>query len=147
MKNLDSYSEFAVGIILWRFPQWAEYAKPTKEGAVEFEIPCPSTAVDSGLWISPENNKLTVGFHTDHCHFTDYESPQNLSVIHQGLDFVVEILKDRRGILSWYHGDQLVHTTTIQLPHSGPLPCLLSNCPRSTLRCWSGKFDKDEGSP
>ena len=104
---------------------------------MEFEIPCPSTAVDSGLWISTENNELTVGFHTDHCHFTDYECPQNLAVIHQGLDFVVEILKDRRGILSWYHGDQLVHTTTIQLPHSGPLPCLLSNCTR--VRCVVGQ--------
>jgi hypothetical protein len=144
LKDLDSYSEFAVGIILRRFPEWEGYAETSREGAAEFKIPCPSPAVESGLWISTADNELTVGFHTDHCHFTDYEKPLNLAVIHQGLNFAVAILKDRWGILSWYQGDRLVHTTQIRLPHVGPLPRQLSNCTRGTLRCWSGKFDKDE---
>ena len=102
LKDLDSYSEFAVGIILRRFPEWESYAKTSREGAAKFEIPCPSPAVESGLWISTANNELTVGFHTDHCHFTDDENPLNLAVIHQGLNLAVAILKDRCGILSWY---------------------------------------------
>ena len=145
LNDLDSYSEFAVGIILRRFPEWEQYAKASIDGSAEFQIPCPSPAVEHGLWISTADNELTVGFHTDHCHFTDYEKPQNLAVVHQGLNFAAAILKDRCGILSWYQGDRLVHTTQIRLPHKGPLLRLLSNCTRGTLRCWSGKFDKDEG--
>ena len=145
LHDLDPYSEFAVGIILRRFPEWEQYARPSVGGTAEFEIPCPSPAVERGLWISTAVNELTVGFHTDHCHFTDYERPQNLAVVHQGLNFAVTILKDRCGILSWYQGDRLAHTTQLKLPHKGPMPCLLSRCTRGTLRSWSGKFDKDEG--
>jgi hypothetical protein len=145
LHDLDSYSEFAVGIVLRRFPEWEQYAKTSLDGTAEFEIPCRSPAIERALWISTANNELTVGFHTDHCHFTDYDNPCNLAVVHQGLDFAVAILKDRCGILSWYQGDRLVHTTQLKLPHVGPLPCLLSHCTRGTLRSWSGKFDKDEG--
>ncbi len=144
LNDLDSYSEFAVGIITRRFPEWVQYAKASLDGTVEFQIPCPSPAVETGLWISTANNELTVGFDTDHCHFTDYDKPCNLGVVHQGLNFAATILKDRCGILSWYQGDRLVHTTQIKLPHKGPLPCLLSKCTRGTLRSWSGKFDRDE---
>jgi hypothetical protein len=55
-------------------------------------------------------------------------------------------VKDRCGILSWYQGERLVHTTQIKLPHVGSLPRLLSNCTRGSLRSWSGKFDKAEVS-
>ena len=144
LRDLDSYSEFAAGIILRRFPEWDRYAKTCLEGGAEFEIPCPSPAVEKGLWISTANNELTVGFQTDHCHFTDNEELCNLAVVHQGLNFAAAILKDRCGILSWYQGDRLVHTTQIKLPHKGCLPCLLSKCTRGTLRSWSGKFDRDE---
>jgi hypothetical protein len=145
LHDLDSYSEFAADIILGRLPEWDRYATTSREFTAEFAIPCPSRAVERGLWISTANNELTVGFHTDHCHFTDYDEPCNRAVVHRGLDFAVAILKDRCGILSWYQGDRLVHTTQIELPHKGPLPRLLSNCTTGTLRCWSGKFDKDEG--
>jgi hypothetical protein len=149
--DLDDYSRLAVGLALKRYPSWQAYASvepnPDVGGlCVKFEIPCPSPAVEHGLYVPTADNELTVGFHTDHCHFTDYETALNPKEIHAGLDYAVEFLRDRRGVVSWYQGARLVHTTTVRLPWNRPLPRLLSECTKGTLRCWSGKFDRDEVS-
>jgi hypothetical protein len=149
-RDLDEYSKVAYDLMLRRHPSWSAYAwaLPASYGGddlhVVIEIPCPSGGVEHGLYVSTENKELTVGFHTDHCHFTDYDHPVNPAVIHQGISHAVEFMRDRIGVLSWYQGNRLVHTTALRLPHHGPLPCLLSACTKGTLRSWSGKHDRDE---
>jgi hypothetical protein len=161
-NDLDSYSRLAVRLILARFPAWEPFAKisPRPDGAgsvVDFNVPCPSPAAESGLWVSTADEELSVGFHTHHNHFTDYESRLNTEQIEAGLQHAADILAERVGVVSWYRGSGFVGSGTVALPHPGPLPGLLdglgpgaavagifSDCDRVTLRSWFGQFDRDE---
>jgi hypothetical protein len=150
-SNLDAYSRFALPLILARFPEWesdgAVQPRPDGEGVtVEFNIPCPNQATEMSLWVSTAEEELTVGFHTHHDHFTDYDTRLSADQIGVGLDLAVAYLEDRRGVVSWYQGDRLAGTTNCNLPLSGPIPRIFSQLPVSlgTLRSWSGRFDRDE---
>jgi hypothetical protein len=160
-NDLDDYTRFALPLILSRFPHWEAFAtlqtRPDGAGqTVEFTIPCPSPAVEHGLFVSTADEELTVGFHTHHHHFTDYETRRNRETIEAGLGYCAAIVEDRVGVLSYYHAGEFAGSRSAELPHSGPLPGLLdgmgsfadlagplSACDRVTLRSWSGRFDRD----
>ncbi|MFL5327846.1 MAG: hypothetical protein ACJ8C4_02940 [Gemmataceae bacterium] len=162
MEELDDYSRVLVPIILARFPAWEPFAKlsPRPDGAgnvVEFNVPCPSRGAESGLWVSTADEELSVGFHTHHSHFTNYDDCTNRETIEAGLDYAAAIFEDRVGVLSYYSGSKFVGSSSVELPHRNSLPDLyedmglaekllgtLPPCDRVTLRCWSGRFDRDE---
>jgi hypothetical protein len=160
--DLDAYSQVAVPLILSRFPGWESYATvlPRPDGAgcvVEFNVPCPSPATEAGLWVSTADEELSVGFHTHHRHFTNYEDRLNRSQIEAGLEYAAAIVADRVGAVSYYRGDVFARSRSVELPYPGPLPGMfdglgptaelvgsLADCDRVTLRSWSGQFDRDE---
>ncbi len=160
-NDLDGYSRFSVPLILARFPDWEPLARvmPRPDGAggtVEFAVPCPSAAVESGLRISTADEELSVGFHTHHTHFAEHDHRASAEKIQAGLDHAADILSERLGVVSWYCGDALAGSRMVALPHAAPLPGLLDDvratalagiveeCDRVTLRSWSGRFDRDE---
>ena len=158
----DDYSRVAVPIILARFPEWESYAKltPRPDGAgkvVNFNVPCPSSAAEAGLWISTADEELSVGFHTHHRHFTDYEDRTHRAQIDEGLDYAAAIVEDRIGILSYYNGGAFSGSRSVNLPPPETLPKLhegmglvgklevfFRDWDRVTLRSWSGRFDRDD---
>jgi hypothetical protein len=160
--DLDPYSRLAVRLILARFPAWEPLAKtspcPDSRGSiVDFNVPCLSAAAESGVWISTADEELSVGFHTHHSHFTDYESRLNPDPIEAGLEHAADILEEHVGVVSWYRKGGFAGSRAVALPHPGPLPGLLdglgsyaglagifSDCERVTLRSWFGRFDRDE---
>jgi hypothetical protein len=162
MDELDEYSRIAVPKILARFPGWEPFAKLLRRpngvaNVVEFHVPCPSPATESGLWISTADEELTVGFHTHHAHFTDYADRTHRAQIEAGLDLAADIVEDRIGVLSYYAGSQFAGSRSVQLPHPGSLPELFEGMglagslvgasggwDRVTLRSWSGQFDRDD---
>lgn len=97
--DLDEYSRLAVSLILNRFPDWERFAKLSSPdggaSAVEFDIPCPSPAVDHGLWVSPSGEELTIGFHTHHNHFTTCDDEPRTVMIEAGLQLISDILGNR----------------------------------------------------
>ncbi|MBL8796028.1 MAG: hypothetical protein JNM56_19155 [Planctomycetia bacterium] len=158
---MDAYSRIAVPMILGRFPEWEPFARldSRADGAgntVDFNIPCPSGAAESGLWISTADEEFSVGFHTHHCHFTDYESRNNPIQIEAGLKYAADIIDERLGVVSWYRAGCFVGSFSVELPYPAPLPglfddardaqlvAMFSNCDRATLRSWLGHFDRDE---
>jgi hypothetical protein len=150
-NELDVYTRFALSLILARFPEWEGYAVVQARpdglgGTVEFNIPCPNPMAEMGLWVSTAEEELSIGFHTHHSHFTDYDTRLNPEQVEAGLDHAVAFLEDRCGVVSWYHGDQLIVTTSCELPLAGSLPRMFSQLAvtRGTLRSWSGRFDRDE---
>ena len=150
-NDLDDYTRFALPLILARFPTWEPFGtiQPPADGeggTVEFNVPCPNPAAEIGLWVSTADQELTVGFHTHHDHFTDFETSLNPEPVEAGLDQAAAYLEDRRGAVSWYQGGRLVGTTSCDLPLAGPLPRMFSQfrVTRGTLRSWSGRFDRDE---
>jgi hypothetical protein len=162
LADLDEYSRFVVPMVLARFPAWEDFAAVVQRpdgngGTVDFNVPCPSPAAESGLWVSTADEELSVGFHTHHGHFTDYESRLNVAPIEAGLRHAADIVEERLGVVSWYRGGALVGSRSVGLPHEGPLPGLLdglgiggefagisSGCDRVTLRSWLGRFDRGE---
>lgn len=161
-SDLDEYSRFAVRLILARFSDWEKFATISKGhdglgSVVEFNVPCPAMAAESGLWVSTADEELSVGFHTYHCHFTDYENRFNTDQIEDGLQHAADIVDERVGIVTWYCGDRWAGSRIVALPHQGPLPGLFRGsareaelaptfgvCDRATLRSWHGRFDRDE---
>ncbi len=161
-SKLDAYSRIAVAIILARFPEWEPFATPSPrpDGAgnvVDFNVPCPSPAAESGLWVSTADEELSVGFHTHHNHFTDYENRLNREQIEAGLQHAADIIDERIGVVSWYRAGGFAGSRSVELPHPDLLPGLLdslgswaelagifSDCDRATLRSWLGRFDRDE---
>jgi hypothetical protein len=161
-ERLEAYSRVAVPHILARFPDWEPFAKPSAgpDGAgnvVEFNIPCPSSAAESGLWVSTAGEELSVGFHTHHGHFTDHEDRTNRAQIDAGLDYAPAIIEDRVGVLSYYSGGKFSGSRSVDLPPPGTLPKLYEGMglvgklegffrdwDRVTLRSWSGRFDRDD---
>ena len=163
-NDLDAYSKVAVPLIMARFPEWERFAKlsPRPDGAgnvVDFNIPCPSPVAESGLWVSTADEELSVGFHTHHNHFTDYESPLNREQIEAGIQYAADIVEERAGVVSWYRGDRFAGSCSVELPHPGPLPGLLdgldaaaeladtfSDGDRVTLRSWFGRSRPGRGT-
>ena len=161
-ERLDEYSQVAVPLILVRFPAWEQFAKisPRPDGAgdvVEFNVPCPSPAAESGLWVSTADEEFSVGFHTHHRHFTDYEDRTDRAQIDAGLDYAADIVEERVGVLSYYSGGKFSGSRSVDLPPPEALPKLYEGMglvgklegffrdwERVTLRSWTGRFDRDE---
>jgi hypothetical protein len=162
-SNLDAYSRLAVALLLARFPDWEPFAQASlrHDGAgsvVDFNVPCPSPAAESGLWVSTADQELSVGFHTYHCHFTDYENRLNKEQIEAGLQQAADILGERVGVVSWYRDETFAGSRMVVLPHPGTLPKLFdgfgptaaelagifSEYDRVTLRSWLGQHDREE---
>ncbi len=107
--------------------------------------------------MSTADEELSVGFHTHHNHYTDYETHLDREQIEAGIQHAADIVEERVGVVSWYRGGGFVGSRSVELPHPGPLPGLLENfgpraqlagsfadCNRVTLRSWFGRFDRDE---
>ncbi len=99
-EQLDAYSRFAVGCILDRFPAWREhmvFRRPDgyEHAFADFELASPSPAIEQGLWVSTADEEITVGLHTHHSHFTDYDNRSNPQHITDALNHVQELLYER----------------------------------------------------
>jgi hypothetical protein len=130
--DLDAYSRFVVRPILARFPGWESFAKlsPRADGAgnvVEFNVPCPSPAAESGLGLSTAGEELSVGFHTHYSRFTDHENRFTLGEVEAGLQHAADICEERVGVVSWYRGAVFAGSRWVNLPHPDPLPGLLDS--------------------
>ncbi len=156
--DLDTYSRLAVPMILAQFPDWEAFAKVELRpgeacGVVEFYIPCPSPSAERGLWVSTADEELSVGFHTHHCHFTDYNDRTHLAQIEAGVKYAADLVAEGIGVVSCYRGGKFAGSNSVELPHTGPLHALagagpfagiFAGCERVTLRSWLGRFDHDE---
>ena len=147
--QLDDYSRFALTRILDRFPDWKDrvrYELATSEAhqCVVIEIDAPSSTAESGLFVGTDQDELTVGFHTYHCHFTNYDDPQNSQSLDAGLDFASNLLNERCGVVTSYVGNKWAGSVWISLPHPEALTPVSPATTRMTLRSWRGTFDRDE---
>lgn len=158
LDQLDEYSRLAVPLILARFPEWEPWASlltghGPSEAAVEFRVPCPSTAVLSGLWVSTDGGELSVGFDHHHTHFMAYDGDDRQQ-IESGLEYASDFIEERAGVISWYVDGRFAGSCSIELPHPCPLPRLKEalahsrpnqhDCNRIVLRSWTGRFDREE---
>ena len=109
----------------------------------DFEFASPSPTIEHGLWVSTADEEITVGLHTHHSHFTDYDDRTNPAHIIHALDHVQELLDERVAIASWYVGDRFAGSTSHEVSSDRPPSPLLSGVTRTTLRSWRGTQDRD----
>jgi hypothetical protein len=64
------------------------YFRPSDPANIKFELASPSAAIEHGLWLSTADQEVTVGLHTHHSHFTDYDNRFDLQHITDALDYV-----------------------------------------------------------
>jgi len=148
VEQLDEYSRFAVSRILGHFPAWGEqmvFRRPDgyTHAFAEFALSSPSPAIEHGLWVSTADEEITVGLHTHHSHFTDYENRSNPEHVSDALDHVQDLLDERSAIVSWYIGDCFAGSTSHEVAAGHPTSSLLSGMTRTTLRSWRGTYDQD----
>ncbi|MGH7997972.1 MAG: hypothetical protein ACREPR_00680 [Brasilonema sp.] len=107
IEQLDEYSRFAVNHILKRFPEWENHLSVDQPEGYEkpyavFELPCPSLTVEQGLWVATFDMEITVGFHTDHTHFNDFDNVLNVEPINNAVEYIDEIISKRIAVVSSY---------------------------------------------
>jgi hypothetical protein len=146
--QLDEYSRFAVSQILERFPAWREclvFRRPEgyTHAFADFGFASPSPAIEHDLWVSTADDEITVGLHTHHSHFADYDDRANSGHIGHALDHVQDLLDERVAIASWYVGDRFAGSTSHEVSSDRPPAPLLSSVTRTSLRSWRGTYDRD----
>ena len=165
-NDLDAFSRLTVPLVLARFPEWENLAALTASDSgpdyvVEFNVPCPSPAVDRGLWVSTANEELTVGFHTHHGHGRYGSEVSHREQVRRALQYAGDFIDERAGVVSWYgRGGEVGVTYSVELPcadlaaFSGldrlgwesvtSFVAALGKRRLVTLRSWNGRFDRDE---
>jgi hypothetical protein len=146
-QNLDVYSKAAARMILDRFPEWERFAsvrlQPDGTHAADFNIPCPSPEAENGLLVTTAEDEMTVAFHREHRHFTNYEDRLDPRHIQTALDFIEAILHERIAALSYYRKGRDAGGGWMEVPSDKPLPRGLSGVDRITRRSWNGTFDDE----
>lgn len=96
---LSDFSRLCAERILTVHPEWDEFARVVDAehpdgGIVEFEVPSPSVVHTHTLFISTDEDELTVGLDKYHTHFEPY-APTDEEVVDEALDFIQGILDER----------------------------------------------------
>jgi hypothetical protein len=93
--------------------------------------------------VSTADEEITVGLHTHHSHFTDYDNHSQSEHIGYALDHVQKLLDERSVIVSWYIGHRFVGSTSQDVAAERRVTSLLRGITRTTLRSWRGTYDHD----
>lgn len=96
---LSDFSRLCAERILTVHPEWAEFARVVDAehpdgGIVRFEVPSQSVVHTHTLFISTDDDELTVGLDNYHTHFEPY-APTDEEVVDEALDFIQGILEER----------------------------------------------------
>jgi hypothetical protein len=147
LRQLDEYSQVAAQRILERFPDWRTrivLRRPNgyDHAFADFELPCPSPAIEHGLWVSTADEEITVGLHTYHTHFTNYNEGFDAQHIDDALDHVQELLDERTVIVSWYSGERFAGSSSVDAAVAEAAPSFISGVTRTTRRSWRGTYDQ-----
>ena len=101
IDNLNPYARRVATHLFRHFPDWATLAttdpNPNADsGALLLEIPANLSGSEIVLHIWSDSDELTVGLHTHHCHFADYDQRETVFALTFGIStFGIMVLVDR----------------------------------------------------
>jgi hypothetical protein len=129
--------EFAAALFK-EFPAWREHARNEKlEGAtLVVEVPSPSDPAGNSLWISTDNDEISVGFGMFHSHF---DWPDDSGWPGGALSFIQDLVADRVLIADTVANRQWCGSTVVspgETPDKGPDQIVY-------VRSWSGHLDRE----
>ena len=115
MNALDAFSRTFAELLFVSHPDWVKCATGEREASDPYEylsvvIPGESQAdLKDPLWITTEQNGVTVGIDTYHQHFNDWssgvDSTDALGVHRAALKFVEEIIAEEIAVVSIWSND------------------------------------------
>jgi hypothetical protein len=112
LDELNSFSQQFLQVLLSRLPELAAAARiDTSEavasGTLLIELDPPSKNVEVGLWISTDDEEVTVGFDYYHGHFDPWIGASESLSFDKACEFIVRILADQALAVSWWIDDVL----------------------------------------
>ena len=107
------------------------------------EIKAHNKNLNSDLFLSSEDNMLTVGFHNYHCHFDKFREQDFNVEIKTALKYFYKILNDELMVVSAGGTTDLLTNEELKVLESGQkLEKLDSDCISYYINSWSGSYDR-----
>ena len=99
--------------------------------------------LNSDLFLSSEDNMLTIEFHNYHCHFDNFREQDFNEEIKTALEYFCRILNDELMTVSAGGTTDLLTNEELKVLESGQkLEKLDSDCISYQINSWSGRYDR-----
>ena len=140
------YSERFLAFLAREASEWHAAAKPDVEaaGAYLVEVESPNDNASASLWISTEDEEITVGFDAFHSHFETWHFDSEEKAFREALALARSIVAEKVLIASWWKDEKWSGSQLIELgeevKRSDRTPA--DACLR--IRSWTGKYDREE---
>ena len=149
IDNLNPYARRVATHLFRNFPDWATLAttdpNPNADsGALLLEIPANLSGSEIVLHVWSDSDELTVGLHTHHCHFADYDQRETDDHIEDGIAYIKNLIQEKIVIYSLYCNGQFCCSVTGTPGKVEDLAKFISNVDRVTCRSWAGTYDSDD---
>jgi hypothetical protein len=149
LNELNPYGRRVATQLFRHFPDWSTFARidphPNADsGALLVEISANSPNIRNRLRISTDGDELTIGLHTHHCHFADYDQRGTDEHIEDGIEYIKQLIQEDYVIHSWYCNGQFWGSVTGTADNVGDPGKFVGNVDKITCRSWAGTHDSDD---
>lgn len=149
LDELNPYGRRVATQLFRHFPDWSAFARidphPNADaGALLVEISASSPNIRNGLHISTDGDELTIGLHTHHCHFADYDQHGTDEHIEDGIEYIKQLIQEDYVIHSWYCNGEFCGSLTSTAGNVGNPGRFVGNVDKITCRSWAGTHDADD---
>ncbi len=141
-----SYSERFLAFLAREAPGWRALARADDEdaGAYMVEVESPNENASASLWISTQDEEITVGFDAFHSHFETWHFESEVVAFSEALALAKDIVTEKQVVASWWKdekwsGSQLIARGE-EVNRSERTPA--DTCLR--IRSWTGKYDREQ---
>jgi hypothetical protein len=108
---LNEYSKQVADALIQQFPEFARLLHEEESGGLLIEV--PTCHADCTLWISTNNDEITVGFAQWHQHFGDFGSSG--SAVQNASRFIRDFIQDRLLIGIYFRDGEWAGSTSFSL--------------------------------
>jgi hypothetical protein len=112
---------------------------PTGFALAEISAPNPDAA--SPLWITTEDDEITIGFDAYHQHFGPWAEENELVNFKDSLLTIARIKEDEYVVASWWLDGKWAGSMLADIGQQIDRPNFVSESARLQIRSWTGKKD------
>lgn len=115
--------------------------KPT--GFLLGELPAPNARASTPLWITTEDDEITVGFDAFHTHFAAWDGPTSEEQSFAGaISLARDIIAERALVASWWLEEKWSGSQLVEPGFTPERPQFVAGEAIPRVRSWSGVRDQ-----